>query len=75
MSGLIENPQPNQEVELKMNSLSSQDIEDNGTVIFVLDPLDNEDLSTLEKSLKEKGSGADPVQVVATKLNYANKEN
>ena len=58
-----------------MNSLSSQDLEDDGTVIFVLDPLDNEDLNTLERSLKERDSGADPVQVVATKLNYANIEN
>ena len=49
-----------------MNSLCSEDLDDDdGTVIFVLDPLDADDLATLQKSLKEGGTGADPVQVVA----------
>ena len=44
-----------------MNSLCSEDMDDDGTVIFVLDPLDADDLATLQKSFKEGGNGADPV--------------
>ena len=58
-----------------MNSLCSEDMDDDGTVIFVLDPLDADDLATLQKSLKEGDTGADPVQIVAQKLNHANIEN
>ena len=36
-----------------MNSLCSEDLDNDGTIIFVLDPLDADDLATLQKSLKE----------------------
>ena len=68
------------EVSFKYNSLSSRDLDDDNTVVFLLDPLDDNELLTIGSSRNSgnhqmrNDNDFQRVSVVADKLNLATRQ-
>ena len=74
---LGKNSRREQEVEFRYDSVSSCDFEDDQTIIFVMDLIDESELESLEQALSHpnKLDKGNAISLIASKLTHANKEN